>query len=75
MKRMAGQVPHHQHNGHRGAAERTAGRDDVLNDPNSFGLYELGEVQAPRIDVAHLEAVAPGQFKLTIGVKKGDEGP
>ena len=24
MKMMAGQVPHHQHNGHRGAAERTA---------------------------------------------------
>ena len=56
-----------------GAAERTAGRDDVLNDPNSYGLYELGEVQAPRIDAPHLEAVAPGQFKLTIGVKKSTD--
>jgi len=50
---------------------RTAGRDDVLNAPNTYSLYSLSQVQTLNADTPLLTKEAgSGQFKLTVGIKK-----
>ncbi len=52
-------------------ANRTAGRNDVINSPNTCSLYPLAQVQALNRGVPLLSRDAgTGKFKLTIGVQK-----
>jgi len=50
---------------------RLAGRSDVTNSPNTYGLYTLSQVQALNVDTPLLtKNPTNGMFKLTIGVQK-----
>ena len=52
-------------------AGQTAGQNNVINNPNTFSLYTLSQVQTLNIGTPLLTKNAgTGQFKLTIGVKK-----
>jgi hypothetical protein len=52
-------------------ANRTAGRNDVINSPNTYSLYTLSQVQALNVGVPLLTKDAvTGKFKLTIEVTK-----
>lgn len=51
-------------------ANRTAGRNDVINSPNTYSLYTLSQVQALNVGTPLIQKDAAGKFKLTIGVKK-----
>ncbi len=49
----------------------SAGRSQVLDYPNTYGLYSLKQVQALNVGVPLLaKDPVSGKFKLTIGVKK-----
>jgi trimeric autotransporter adhesin len=54
-------------------ANRTAGQNDVINAPNTFSLYTLGQVQALNVDTPLLTRDSAGVFKLTIGLKKNTD--
>jgi hypothetical protein len=51
-------------------ANRTAGQNDVTTDPNTYGLYNLSQIQALNVGTPLLQRDGLGQFKLTIGVQK-----
>lgn len=51
-------------------ANRIAGQNDVLNSPNSFGLYTLAQIQALNIGVPLLTRDVNGFFTLTMRVEK-----
>jgi hypothetical protein len=53
------------------AAGRELGREDVTNAPNTYGLYNLSQVQALNVGTPLLaKDPVSGKFKLTIGVEK-----
>jgi len=53
------------------AAGLAEGREDVESDPNTYGLYDLSQVQALNVGTPLLtKDSATGKFKLTIGVEK-----
>lgn len=55
-------------------ANRQAGRDEILDDPNASDLYTLAQVQALHVDVALLEDdPVTGLFTLTLGVEKSTD--
>jgi hypothetical protein len=52
-------------------ANRTTGRNDVINSPNTYSLYTLSQVQALNVGVPLLaKDPVTGRFKLTMGVQK-----
>ncbi|MFK7911555.1 MAG: choice-of-anchor D domain-containing protein [Akkermansiaceae bacterium] len=51
-------------------ANFTTGQNNVINDPNPFGLYTPSQVQGLHVGYPLLQRDGSGQFKLTIGVKK-----
>ena len=53
------------------AANRTAGQNDVINSPNTYGLYTTSQIQILNVGVPLLTKDAgTGKFKLTIGIQK-----
>ena len=53
------------------AANRTAGQNDVINSPNTYGLYTTSQVHILNVGVPLLTKDAgTGKFKLTIGIQK-----
>jgi hypothetical protein len=56
------------------AAGRIAGRADVTSDPNTYGLYNLSQVQALNVDAPLLTRDAVSKkFKLTVKAKKSTD--
>ena len=52
-------------------ANRTAGRNDVINAPNTYNLYTLSQVQGLNAGATLLTVDAvTGKFKLTLGMEK-----
>lgn len=55
-------------------ANRTTGRNDVINSPNTYSLYSLSQVQALNVGTPLLTRdVSTGKFKITIGVLKATD--
>jgi hypothetical protein len=56
------------------ASGRTLGREDVTNAPNTYGLYNLSQVQALNVGTPLLaKNSATGKFKLTVKAKKSTD--
>ena len=56
------------------ASGRTLGREDVTNAPNTYGLYNLSQVQALNVGTPLLaKDSATGKFKLTVKAKKSTD--
>jgi hypothetical protein len=56
------------------AAGRELGREDVTNAPNTYGLYNLSQVQALNVGTPLLaKDSATGKFKLTVKAKKSTD--
>ena len=56
------------------ATGRTLGREDVTNAPNTYGLYNLSQVQALNVGTPLLaKDSATGKFKLTVKAKKSTD--
>jgi len=56
------------------AAGRTAGQADVTSAPNSYGLYNLSQIQALNVGTPLLaKDSATGKFKLTVKAKKSTD--
>lgn len=51
-------------------ASRQTGRDDVTLSPNTYGLFNLTQVQALNVGTPLLQRTGSDQFKLTIAVEK-----
>lgn len=52
-------------------ANRTAGREDVINAPNTYGLYTLSQIQALNVGTPVIQRhPTTGVFTLTLGVEK-----
>ena len=55
-------------------ANRTTGRNDVINNPNTYSLYTLSQIQALNVGTPLLQKnPANGAFTLTIGVSKSTD--
>jgi hypothetical protein len=55
-------------------ANRQAGRNDVINSPNTYSLYTLAQVQALHVDAPLLTRdPMTGHFKLTLGLQKSPD--
>ena len=55
-------------------ANRTAGQNDVINDPNVFDLYSLSQIEALFVDAPLLiRDEATGLFTITISVQKSPD--